>query len=106
MGTEYFRVVPRSSRSSDIVIAAPSASRSRTRRRRSAFDVGVQVETRRNLDDPLLLAQQREQLRDDDGRGPAFAFRSATSGGLKPPAAIASASSFLSFRSPWLSFGS
>ena len=69
--------------------------------------VGVEVEAGVDLGDPMLVAEQGEQVGDDGGRrAPADAASSAASGGVMPPARIASASSCLSRRSPWLSFAS
>ena len=56
---------------------------------------------------PAVLRRARRAARGRRLRGlPDRGRESATSGGLKPPALIASARSSLSFRSPWLSLGS
>ena len=68
MGTAYFRVVPSRSRSSDIVIAEPSASRSRDAPAQLALDLGVEEQLRVDLDDAFLVAEQGEQVGDGGPR--------------------------------------
>ena len=69
--------------------------------------IGVEVEPGVDLGDPLLVAEQGEQIGDDRSREVRRRRRARpASGGLIPPARIASASSCLSRRSAWLSRGS
>ena len=66
IGTAYFRVVPSRSRSSDMVIAEPSASRSVTRRRSSLSTSASRNRLTLISTNVLFVAEQGEQV--GDGR--------------------------------------
>ena len=69
MGTAYFRVVPSRSRSSDIVIAEPSASRSLTRRRSSLSTSASRNSCALISTMLFLVAEQGEQVGDGTAAG-------------------------------------